>query len=92
MRKFITAIVIFISLIAIPYTAFAETAQDWFAQGKQSYSSGNYKRAIIDFDRAIKLSRNYADAYIGRGLAYGRLGDYHQAIEDFDRGIKIDPK
>jgi tetratricopeptide (TPR) repeat protein len=50
---------------------------------------GNYEQAIEDFDRAIKLNPQYADAYKGRGVAYRKLGNHRQAISDYDRSIEI---
>ena len=43
--------------------------------------------AITDFDQAISLNPNDADAYYGRGLAKGNLGYHADAITDFDRAI-----
>ena len=37
------------------------------------------------------LDPNYADAYYGRGLAYGNLGELRRAIEDYDTAIRLDP-
>jgi tetratricopeptide (TPR) repeat protein len=49
------------------------------------------RQAISDFDRAIEINPEYANAFKGRGVAYGKLGNLRQAISDFDRAIEIDP-
>ena len=54
-------------------------------------NKGDYDRAIADYDRAIQLKPDYADAYVGRGVAYGEKGDYDRAIADFDRAIQLKP-
>ena len=51
-----------------------------------------YERAIEDFNKAIELKPDYAEAYVNRGNSYLGLEEYERAIEDFDKAIKIDPK
>ena len=53
---------------------------------------GNHEQAISDFDRAIQINPDYANAYHDRGVVYGKLGDRGQAISDFDRAVEINPK
>jgi Tfp pilus assembly protein PilF len=53
---------------------------------------GQYDRAIQNFDRAIRLNPEYAEAYYNRGTAYMRKGDVERAIEDYGHAIKLDPK
>ncbi len=62
------------------------------ARGSAYGKMGNYAKAIEDYDRAVGINPQDADAYIGRGAAYGKLGDYRQAISDFDRAIGINPE
>ena len=44
-----------------------------------------------DFNKAIELNSNYADAYFGRGNTKGKLSDYKGAILDFDKAIELNP-
>ena len=48
-------------------------------------------RAIEDYDKAIELDPNDAEAYNDRGSSYHRLGQNERAIEDYDEAIKLDP-
>ena len=48
--------------------------------------------AIQDYDEAIRLNPNYADAYYNRGLAYGAKGDQDRAIQDLNEAIRLNPK
>lgn len=48
--------------------------------------------AIDRYTQAIKLSPNYADAYVKRGLARRTKGDLAGAIDDYEKAISIDPK
>ena len=45
----------------------------------------------MDFDTALKLKPNHADAYHNRGGAYFNKGDFDRAIVDFDTALKLKP-
>ena len=45
----------------------------------------------MDFDKAIALKPDDANAYNNRGDAYYHLKDYNQAILDFDKAIALKP-
>jgi tetratricopeptide (TPR) repeat protein len=46
-----------------------------------------YDDAIADYDLAIRLRRNYADAYYNRGLAYDGKGLSRQALGDIRKAL-----
>jgi len=50
------------------------------------------ERAIEDYDEAIRLNPQYADAYYNRGNAYANLGQSQQAIKDFNEAIHLNPE
>ncbi|MES6429110.1 tetratricopeptide repeat protein, partial [Cutibacterium acnes] len=49
----------------------------------------DYRAAISDYDQAIDLQRDFADAYSNRGGMYLLLGDTDKAIGDFDEAIRL---
>ena len=49
------------------------------------------KRAIQDYDDAIRLDPLDAITYYNRGFSYINLGQYAQAIQDLDEAIRLDP-
>ncbi|MFP4101590.1 tetratricopeptide repeat protein [Coleofasciculus sp.] len=57
------------------------TAEDFFQQGE----------AIADFNQAISINPNYADAYSNRGLAYLAQGNLQKALTDLSQGIEMNP-
>ena len=52
---------------------------------------GELDRAIRDFDQAIKIKPDFAEALINRGNAFAGKGEFDTAIRDYDQVIKIKP-
>ncbi len=67
------------------------TAADYVDSGVAHYNSGEYEKAIDEYNRAIELNPNYAPAYNNRGLAYYDQGMYSSAIADYTRAIQLSP-
>jgi tetratricopeptide (TPR) repeat protein len=59
-----------------------------FLAGEKFYQAGDYDKAIAEFNRAISLKGDYADAYCGRGNAYRKKGDAARAIDNYSTAIK----
>ena len=71
--------------------ATAPTADDFYLKAYEKYDQKDYKGAIGDLTEAIRLNRNYTQAYINRGNARSYLGDKQGAIADYNSAIKINP-
>ena len=64
-----------------------------YRQRGLAYSdTGDYVRAIADFDQAIKLARDDARSYGMRGAAYWLAGDFDRAIADATESIRLAPR
>jgi len=63
----------------------------YYNRGIDYSNLGQYQRAIEDYNQAIRLKPDYAEAYFNRGLAYDKLGQYQRAIEDFNEAIHLQP-
>ena len=50
---------------------------------------GRYAAAIVDYDNAIRLEPNDADAYYDRGLAKEKLGQTSEAEQDWRTALKL---
>lgn len=50
-----------------------------------------YDRAITDYDEAIRLKPEYAEAYNNRGYAYYWNGEAANAIADYSQAITLRP-
>ena len=53
---------------------------------------GDYQGAIADYDRALELNPQFAQAYYNRGNAKRTLKDYQGAIADYDKAIELNPR
>jgi tetratricopeptide (TPR) repeat protein len=62
-------------------------AEYYLHRGTVYYYMDKYDDAITDYDLAIRLRRNYGDAYYNRGLAYGGKGLLRQALDDLRKAL-----
>ena len=64
----------------------------YFKRSLKRIDDSNYKKALADLNKVLKLDPNYADAYYNRGTLKSRyLKEYKAAILDFNKAIEIDP-
>jgi tetratricopeptide (TPR) repeat protein len=61
-------------------------------RGNAYDDEGQYDRAIQDYDHAIAINPNDADALNNRGTSYRAKGQYELAIQDYDLAISLIPK
>lgn len=52
--------------------------------------AGQYRRALDDYDRAIELDPENADAYGWRGYTYAKLRNPEKAANDLDKAVSLD--
>ncbi len=52
---------------------------------------GDLKRAEADFDEAIKLDPENADAYARRGFGLTQKGEFEDALKDYEEAIRLNP-
>ncbi|MGO9691295.1 MAG: tetratricopeptide repeat protein, partial [Syntrophobacteraceae bacterium] len=50
---------------------------------------GDHRQAISDYDKAIAIHPDTAQAYNSRGVAYIKLGNYRHAIEDLKTAARF---
>lgn len=66
--------------------------RELYDSGCDKAAAGDYRGAIADFNRAIEINPNFADAYYRRGLAQFDLGNKQDAIEDYTKSLSINPQ
>ncbi len=79
-------------LSPVKQIALADNSEsDYYKSGNSKYHLGDFKGAIADYDRAIKLEPSYY-AYQMRAGAKSDLGDKKGAIADYDMAISLLPE
>jgi tetratricopeptide (TPR) repeat protein len=59
------------------------------ARGAAYYRIGDYLRALIDYNSAIRLGTKDSSSFYNRALVYENLGDYRRAVSDYDEAIRL---
>lgn len=59
--------------------------------GINRIAKGDLDNAIEDFNRAIALNPDLAEAFSNRGIAYRRKGLYDHAIADYSKSLVLNP-
>jgi len=57
--------------------------------GVDEFKSGDYQRAIADFNRALELDPEFAAAYMARAVALYRIGDEPGAVASTQTAAKL---
>jgi tetratricopeptide (TPR) repeat protein len=63
-----------------------------YFQGRDLLSRNQLDKAIVAFTQALAKNPKLGEAYINRGLAYGKKGQYDQAIADFNKFLELDSR
>ena len=66
-------------------------SKTFLERGNAYLNKGDDDRAIADYDTAISLAPDYAEAYGRRGDAHFNKRDYNRAIADYDAALRRDP-
>jgi len=82
--KYIIIFIIFNSCVT-------QTAESYYAQGKNEAIQTNDYVAIQKYTKAIKLNPNYINAYMDRAKSFMAVDSIRNAIRDYDSVlVKID--
>lgn len=54
--------------------------------------NGDLGGALEDYDKAIELKPDYADAYLNRGYLHRTEGSYDKALSDYNATVRFDPE
>jgi tetratricopeptide (TPR) repeat protein len=76
---------------SLPTATTQDKSEEFFNQGLAKFNKKDHKGAIADYDEAIRLKPDFANAYYSRGLAKSALGDKQGAIADYTEAIRLNP-
>lgn len=61
----------------------------YYNRGKTRTELGDAKGAIEDYNQALRLNPELAEAYGNRGLLYSQMGDRQAALADLQRAAQL---
>lgn len=64
----------------------------FFNRAQANAARGKYEESIVDYQRSIAVSPQYAIVRTALGWAFIELSRYDEALEQFDISISLDPK
>jgi tetratricopeptide (TPR) repeat protein len=67
-------------------------AEDYMQKAAARIKSRDYRGAIANYNAAIRLSPQYAYAYMGRALVLDMVGDFKGEIADSNEAVRLAPK
>ena len=67
------------------------SATDWYNVGYSASNAGKYQEAVTDFQNAISLKSDYAEAYNMLGFCTRKLGNVSQAFTYYETALKLKP-
>jgi tetratricopeptide (TPR) repeat protein len=76
---------------------YSELEKAWQAEalarrGTNYILTGQYKEALVDFNRAINLAPEDARVITGRGITRMLMKCYDEALTDFERAVDLNPQ
>jgi len=63
----------------------------WFAEGVSLYEKGDFRRAIVAFDKSIAFDAEKAEVWNNRGLCLIQTGQYQEALQSINRALSLHP-
>ena len=78
-----------ILLMAVSVVGCAPSLGEYLNNGYTHIDEREYDEAINDFNQALELAPDDAEALVGRGIANTWAGNFEQAEDDFDSSLQM---
>lgn len=88
MKTFLCTIIAFICALSLS----AQTAQEYFKLGNNAYKSGDYSRAIDNYNDAKNAGMHSAELYYNTANSASKLNKRGEAITNYLKAISINPR
>jgi len=85
-------LIIFIIIIMVGCGSSETRKVKFFDKGTEFFEKGDYGKAILNFQNAIKLDPHYADAYTALGKCYLKVMNIQGAFKAFSSAVEINPE
>ncbi|HEY4328354.1 MAG TPA: tetratricopeptide repeat protein [Phycisphaerae bacterium] len=76
---------------AIAFCADEDAAMLYYNRGTARHLLADFPGALADFDRAIQIKPDFAQAWNNRGMSHQTLGNLAAALYDFQQALALDP-
>lgn len=80
-----------IPVTPMPVATPIPSVQDHMELGMEYFEQGQFDEAIAEFQAAIELEPDCADAYRNMGTIYGEQDSLVEAVAAYEKAIEIDP-
>jgi tetratricopeptide (TPR) repeat protein len=60
--------------------------------GEKETSRNNFEKALIIFDRAIRINPTFDSAYGDKALVFDRMGKLDESLKMYSKALEINPK
>ena len=77
--------------LALCYEATGQTELALYAKAMVDYCSGLTDKAISQMEQVVSVTQNFAEVYLGLGLAYEKKGEIDKAIGAYEQASNLDP-
>jgi tetratricopeptide (TPR) repeat protein len=76
------------------YTSFSKNpkAVKEYNEGVEYMKKNDLKKAVSNFERAVKIDSKFAFAWDNLGICNRKLGNYDEAITAYEKSLEIDPE
>lgn len=78
-------------LLIVPPVFAADLADQYYGDGLNFSSQGQYADAVAAYDKAVFIRPGNADAWNNRGVALENLGQYNEAVSSYDKAVTLQP-
>ncbi|HET6999769.1 MAG TPA: tetratricopeptide repeat protein, partial [Puia sp.] len=82
---------IIVFLLVLGAVSGCKNAEDYFSEGQDLCSDGDYYAAIAKYNKAIQSNQYLKDSYIQMGICYEYLNQHDSALKSYNELLKIFP-
>ncbi|UCH43724.1 MAG: tetratricopeptide repeat protein [Dehalococcoidales bacterium] len=77
--------------LALCYKETGQAELALYAQAMVDYCSGMTDKAISQMEQVVSVNQNFAEVYLGLGLAYEKKGEIDKAIDAYEQASILNP-
>ena len=80
-----------IIMLAVAFSAAAQSPQELMQRGNDAYSKSNFAKAIELYNAVLNAGYQSAELYYNLGNAHYRMEEYGLSILNYERAIRLNP-